>query len=76
MSNKLSWIADSQRRCQKDSKAFYLLKCYVSVLSSFRTKQNAYVGYVMPVISYASMVWFVNKRKELERIQKKDTEWI
>ena len=61
MSAKLSWRANSLKRCKKASKAFYFLKRNVSVLANTRTKLNAYVGYVIPVISYASMVWFVNK---------------
>ena len=78
ISAKLSWRANSLKRCNKASKAFYFLKRNVSVLASLRTELNAYVGYVIPVISYASMVWFVNKTdcKEVERIQKKATAWI
>ena len=61
MSTKISWKANSQKRCQKASKAFYFLKCNVSVSTNFRTKLNAYVGYVTPIKSYASMVWFLNE---------------
>ena len=75
ISAKLSWRANSLKRCQKASKAFYFLKRNVSVLANTRTKLNAYLGNVIPVIIYASMVWFVNKTecKEVERIQKKAT---
>ena len=78
ISAKLSWRANSLKRYKKASKAFYFLKQNVSVLANTRTKLNAYMGYVIPVISYASMVWFVNKTecKEVERIQKKATAWI
>ena len=77
ISAKLSWRANSLKRCKKASKAFYL-KRNGSVLANTRTKLNAYVGYVIPVISYALMVWFVNKTecKEVESIQKKATAWI
>ena len=61
ISAKLSWRANSQKPCKKASKAFYFLKRNVSVLANTRTKLNAYVGFVKPVLSYASMVWFVNK---------------
>ena len=75
---KRSWRANSLKRCKKASKAFYFLKRNVSVLANTRTKLNAYVGYVIPVISYASMVRFVNKTecKKVERIQNKATAWI
>ena len=78
ISAKLSCRANSLKRCKKASKAFYFLTRNVSVLANTRTKLNAYVGYVIPVISYAAMVWFVNKTecKEVERIQKKATAWI
>ena len=78
MSTKLSWKANSQKRCQKASRAVYFLKRNVSVLANLRTKLNDYVVYVIPVISYASMVWFVNRTecKEIECIQKKAVAWI
>ena len=78
ISAKLSWRANSLKRCKKASKAFNFLKRNVSVLANTRTKLNAYVGNVIPLISYASMVWFVNKTegKEVECIQKKTTAWI
>ena len=72
-----SWRANSLKRWKKASKAFYFLKQNVSDLANTRKKLNAYVGYVIPVISYASMVWFVNKTEcKVERIQKKATTWI
>ena len=78
MSTKLSWKANSQKRYPEFSKAFHFLTRNVSVFTNFRLKFIAYVGYVIPLISYASMIWFVNKTecKEKERIQKKATELI
>ena len=78
MSRKLSWKSNIQKRCRKATRAFYFLKRNTSVLANTRTKLNAYVGYVMPIISYASMTWFANKTesKEIERIQKRATSWI
>ena len=60
ISAKLSWRANSLKRCKKASKVFYFLKRNVSVLATTRTKLNAYVGYVIPVILWFvnSMVWF------------------
>ena len=78
ISAKFSWRANSIKRCKKAPKAFFFLKRNVSVLAKTRTKLNAYVGCVIPVKSYAPMVWFFNKTecKEVERIQKKATAWI
>ena len=57
MSTELPWKANnSQKRYQKISKAFYILKRNVSVLINFRSKFIAYVGYVKPVISFNNLV--------------------
>ena len=42
------------------------------------TKLNAYVGFVTPVISCTSPMWFANETetKSIERIQRKATSWI
>ena len=78
MATKLSWKANIKKRCSKAWKAFYFLKRNISNLASQTTKLNAYVGYVIPVISYASQAWFANKTesKDIERIQRKATSWI
>ena len=75
ISAKLSWRANSLKRCKK---SFLFSQAKRIALANTRTKLNAYVGYVIPVINYASIVWFVNKTecKEVERIQKKATAWI
>ena len=78
MATKLSWKANIKKRCSKAWKAFCFLKRNISNLASQTTKLNAYVGYVIPVISYASQAWFANKTesKDIERIQRKATSWI
>ena len=78
MATKLSWKANIKKRCSKAWKAFYFLKRNISNLASQTKKLNAYVGYVIPVISYASQAWFANKTesKGIERIQRKATSWI
>ena len=42
------------------------------------TKLNAYIGYVVPVLTYASQVWYPSKTdmKSIEKIQQKATKWI
>ena len=39
---------------------------------------NAYKGYVVPVLNYASQVWYTSKTdmKSIEKIQHKATKWI
>ena len=39
---------------------------------------NAYLGYVVPKVTYCSQVWFPNKSqmKEIEKLQKIATKWI
>ena len=78
MAPKLSWKLNADQRCKKAWKAFYFLKRNISPLASKDTKLNAYVGYVIPVISYASSTWFANKTetKSIENIQRKATKWI
>ena len=74
---KLSWKLNADKRCKKAWKAFYFLKRNISPLASKDTKLNAYVGYVIPVISYASPTWFANKTetKSIESIQRKAIKW-
>ena len=78
MATKLSWKANKKNRCSKAWKAFYFLKRNMSNLASQATKLNAYVGYVIPVIGYASQAWFAIKTesKDIERIQIIATSWI
>ena len=42
------------------------------------TKLNAYIGYVVPVLTYASQVWYPSKTdmKPIEKIEHKATKWI
>ena len=41
-------------------------------------KLNAYKGYVVPVIAYASEAWSPNKgeMRDIEQFQKRATSWI
>ena len=73
---KLSWKANNQKPCQNASETFYFHNRNVSVLANIRTKFNAYSGYAIPVLSYASMVWFRNKTECKKCIQKKAKSWI
>ena len=78
MSKKINWKANAKRRCRKAWKSYYFLKRNMSAIASVKTKLNGYVGYVVPVVSYASQAWKPNKTeaKEIEKIQKRATAWI
>ena len=42
------------------------------------TKVNAYIGYVVPVLTYASQVWYLSNTdiKSIKKIQHEATKWI
>ena len=78
MTENLNWRLNSNKRCSKSWKAFYFLKRNVSKLASRKMKLNAHKGYVVPVIAYASQIWYANKKemREIEKVQKRATSWI
>ena len=63
MASKLSWKLNVDKRFKKAWKVFYFLKRTISSLAAKNTKLNAYVGYVIPVINYASPVGLRTKLK-------------
>ena len=54
ISRNLSWSDNCSMRISKAWGAFYFLKRNCSTTSNIYTKLNGYIGYVVPVISYAS----------------------
>ena len=72
MTINLNWKANCV--CSKAWRAFYFLKRNVSKLANKYLKLNAYKGYVVPVIAYASQAWSANKgeMRDIERA----TSWI
>ena len=74
MTKNISWNENIKRRTGKAWRAFFNLKRNISCYANLETKLNAYVGYVVPVISYASQVWYPSKTemREIERVQQKD----
>ena len=71
MSRNLPWSASCQRRTTKAWKAFQTLKQNVSSGTSMETKLNAYIGYVVPVLTYASQFWYPSKAdmRSIEKIE-------
>ena len=78
MTANLSWSSNCESRVQSAIKAFYLIKRNVSSKASTKSKLDLYIGYIVPIATYASQVWYANKSelKQLERIQRKATAWI
>ena len=78
ISNELSWKENCNLCRNKSLKSLWFLKRYISFKSTTKAKLNAYTGYVVPVISYACEVWYPTKTdlSNIERIQKKATQWI
>ena len=78
MTANLSWSSNCESRVQSAIKAFYLIKRNVSSKASTKSKLDLYIGYIVPIATYASQVWYANKSelKQLERIQRKATACI
>ena len=78
MAPKLIWKHNVEKRCSKALKAFYFLKRNTSTSTKQSAKHNAYAGYVVPIVTYATQACSANKTetKEIERVQKKATSWI
>ena len=78
MAPKLNWKPTVEKRCSKALKAFYFYKGNTSRSTKLSAKLNAYAGYVVPIVTYATQASFANKTetKEIERVPKKATSWI
>ena len=61
MINNLTWRLNCNTRLNKAWRAFYFLKRNISKIASWKTKLNAYTGFVVPVVAYASQVWYASK---------------
>ena len=78
VSNSLNWRENCDKRLSKATRSFFFLKRSMSQNASGRTKLNAYCGYIVPILSYASQVWYPNKSelRLLEKLQKRASKWI
>ena len=78
MCSNLSWAENYRKGVSKDWRSFYSLKRNISPIANLPTKLYAFIGYVVPVLTYASQVWYPSKLefKALERVQKSATKWI
>ena len=78
VSNKLTWNKNCSRRTSKAISALFQIKRSLTMKSSGTTRLNAYTGYVVPIVTYASQAWTPSRSKmeQLERVQKLATKWI
>ena len=67
-----------ETRCRKATQCFFLLKRCLPRTASLLCKLNAYRAYLVPILTYASPVWYVNcgNCMRLEVIQKQALRWI
>ena len=75
MSNSLSWSENCSRRTLKGGRTLYCLIRNTSKHVSLETKLNADAGYVVPVLTYASQVWYPSKTelRKIEQVHRKAT---
>ena len=79
MSRDLKGIYMSkQTSCREATPCFFLLKRCLPQTASLLCKLNAYRAYLVPILIYASPVWYVNCGNcvRLEVIQKRAMRWI
>ena len=78
MSRDLKLDLHVETRCRKAAQCFFLLKRCLPETASLLCKLNAYRAYLVPILTYASPVWFVNCGNcvRLEVIQKRAMRWI
>ena len=78
MSRHLKWDLDVETRCRKVTQCFFLLKRCLPQNASLLCKLNAYRARLVPILTYASPVWYVNCGNcvLLEVFQKRAMRWI
>ena len=64
VSENLNWNENCSFRKRKCSCAFFELKRNISQKCGQKSKLNAYLGYVVPIVTYCSQTWFPNKSQK------------
>ena len=64
----LTWHESVSLRLANATKCFFLLKRNLPFCASTEKKLNVYCGMVVPILSYASQVWYASKT-DLNRIE-------
>ena len=72
MSSNMSWAEYCQKGVRQGWRSFDALKKNISPIANLPTKIYAFYGYVVPVVFYASQLWYPSKfqSKALEKVQK------
>ena len=78
INDNLTWHDNTMRRHSKALRALWSLRRNLPWSTSRRSKLNAYVGYVVPIMMFACQVGYPNKSdlKLIEKLQKDATKWI
>ena len=78
ISRNLSWSDNCSRRTTTAWRSFWFLRRNCSHKANPVIKLNAYVGCVVPDLTYGFQVWYASKNdlQLLERVQRKATAWI
>ena len=77
VNDSLNWTENCGKRFSNGFSDLFQIK-NLSKKTHWRTKLNAFTGYVVPTLTYASQAWLRSKMnmKQLENVQKKATKWI
>ena len=78
VSCNLSWNSNCHQSSAKAMSTLFQIKRNLVVNCSVKTKLDAYTGYIVPIVTYASQAWCANRQnlQEVEHIQKAATKWI
>lgn len=76
--SNLTWRDNCSLRSTKAMNALFQIKRNISKASHWTTRLNAYTGYVVPIVTYASQAWLPSRlgMQEIERVQQVATKWI
>ena len=77
-SDTLNWNENAKRRHSKALRALWSLKRNLSLFTRMKSRLNAYIGYIVPIIMFGYQVWYPSKTdlRLIEKLQKEATKWI
>ena len=78
VASDLSWKDQAERRSAKTIQPFQMIKINTSALTTSKTKKGLHRCYIVPIVSYGSVLWKPSKGElqTIETIQKRATAWI
>ena len=73
-----TWTPQAEFRCGKAIKALHLIRRNICDLADSDTRLNLCKGYIVPILSYGSILWKTSKNNLniIEILQKKTSKWI